>query len=200
MWLSFCPTPPVIVVFWCTHFNMRQGQIEVITGSMFSGKTEELIRRVLRAVLARQKVQAFKPVIDDRYDKTRIMSHGSLSIEATPIPNARAVLELVKSDTKVVALDEAQFFDEGIVPSVSRLADQGHRVLVAGLDQDYQGKPFGPMPDLMAIAEEVTKVRAVCVVCGQEASRTQRIVKDSAQVRVGGSDAYEARCRACHML
>jgi len=174
------------------------GHVEVITGSMFSGKTEELIRRVRRAILAQQKVQAFKPVIDDRYDKSRIVSHGETAIEALPLPVSSAILEQVEESTVVVAIDEAQFFDEGIVRVVSQLADRGYRVIVAGLDQDFRGEPFGPMPVLMAIAEEVTKVRAICSCCGQEASRTQRLIEDGAQVRVGGSDAYEARCRACH--
>lgn len=174
------------------------GQIEVITGSMFSGKTEELIRRVRRAIIARQKVQAFKPLIDTRYDKSKIVSHGETSIEAVPVPNGPAILELVEEDTKVVAIDEAQFFDESIILVADRLADQDYRVIIAGLDQDSQGKPFGPMPLLLAIAEEVTKVRAVCACCGKKASRTQRLVKDGGQVRVGGSDAYEARCRSCH--
>jgi thymidine kinase len=174
------------------------GQIEVITGSMFSGKTEELIRRVRRAVLAQQKVQAFKPIIDNRYDKYKIVSHGETAIEAVPVPSSSAILEQVKGDTKVVAIDEAQFFDEGVVRVAEQLADRGYRVIVAGLDQDFRGAPFGPMPTLMAIAEEVTKVRAICSCCGQDASRTQRLIEDGAQVRVGGSDAYEARCRACH--
>lgn len=175
------------------------GQIEIITGSMFSGKTEELIRRVRRALFAKQKVQAFKPATDNRYDKSRIVSHGDTSIEAVPVPaDGHIILELVETDTKVVAIDEAQFFEDDIILIVNRLADQGYRVIIAGLDQDFEGKPFGSMPDLMAIAEEVTKVRAICSVCGLDASRTQRLVEDKAQVRVGGSDAYEARCRACH--
>lgn len=183
-------------IFWCTCINM--GHLEVITGSMFSGKTEELVRRVRRAVIARQKVQAFKPAVDNRYDKERIVSHCGVAIDALPVPNGNAILELVDDDTAVVAIDEAQFFDQSVVLVVDRLADQGYRVIVAGLDQDFEGKPFGPMPILMAIAEEVTKVRAICSCCGQDASRTQRVVKEGSQVLVGGKEAYEARCRVCH--
>ena len=178
--------------------SMMTGQVEVVVGSMFSGKTEELIRRVRRAVYAKQEVQAFKPMVDDRYDKKRIVSHGKVTIDALPISTSKELAHDVKANTQVVAIDEAQFFDEGIVETVELLANQGYRVIVAGLDQDFQGKPFGPMPQLMAIAEKVTKVRAVCVCCGAEASRTQRLCNDKAQVKVGGADAYEARCRACH--
>jgi len=165
---------------------------------MFSGKTEELIRRVRRALYAKQKVQAFKPIVDDRYDKTRIVSHQDISIEAVPVRRSGDVVSLVQHETQVVAIDEAQFFDKGIVEVVEQLANDGYRVIVAGLDQDFQGKPFGPMPRLMAVAETVTKVRAVCVCCGKAASRTQRLTNDQAQVQVGGEDVYEARCRACH--
>ena len=177
---------------------VMMGQVEVIVGSMFSGKTEELIRRVRRALYAKQKVQAFKPLVDDRYDKKRIVSHQDISIEAVPVRRSGDVVPLVHPETQVVAIDEAQFFDKGIVDTVEQLANGGYRVVVAGLDQDFQGKPFGPIPRLMAVAETVTKVRAVCVCCGKAASRTQRLVSDKAQVRVGGADAYEARCRACH--
>jgi thymidine kinase len=173
------------------------GRIEVVCGSMFSGKTEELIRRVKRALYARQKVQAFKPRIDNRYDKTRIVSHGATAIEAVPVANSESLMRRVEDATQVVAIDEAQFFDRGIVEVANELADQGRRVICAGLDQDYLGRPFPPMPDLMAIAEEVTKVRAVCTVCGATASRSQRIIQEGATVLVGGSETYEARCRAC---
>ncbi len=173
------------------------GRIEVVCGSMFSGKTEELIRRVKRALYARQTVQAFKPRIDTRYDKTRIVSHGSVAIEALPVANSESLMRRVEDATQVVAIDEAQFFDRGIVEVANELADQGRRVICAGLDQDYLGRPFPPMPDLMAIAEEVTKVRAVCTVCGATASRSQRIIQEGATVLVGGSESYEARCRAC---
>jgi len=178
---------------------MRQiGRVEVIAGSMFSGKTEELIRRVRRAVLARQKVQAFKPLVDNRYDAKRIVSHNELNIDAIPIATSKELEHDILPETKVVAIDEAQFFDEGIVKVVNRLADEGKRVIVAGLDQDFRGEPFGPMPQLMAVAERVLKVHAVCTKCGADACRSQRVVSDEAQVRVGGTDAYEARCRACY--
>ena len=177
---------------------MKIGRVEVIAGSMFSGKTEELIRRVRRAVLARQKVQAFKPLVDNRYDASNIVSHGFITIEAVPISTSKELGDDVRPGTKVVAIDEAQFFDEGIVKVANRLADEGKRVIVAGLDQDFRGEPFGPMPQLMAIAERVMKVQAVCTVCGADACRTQRLVEDASQVRVGGKDAYEARCRACY--
>ena len=173
------------------------GRIEVIAGSMFSGKTEELIRRVKRAVLAKQSVQAFKPRIDNRYDKKRIVSHGAISIDAVAVASSKSLLERVESGTQVVAIDEAQFFDRGIVEVANQLADGGRRVIMAGLDQDYLGRPFPPMPELMAIAEEVTKVRAVCTVCGGSASRSQRLYREGTTVLVGGADKYEARCRTC---
>jgi thymidine kinase len=173
------------------------GWIEVITGSMFSGKTEELIRRLKRALLARQRVQAFKPRIDTRYDVTRIVSHGALAIDAVAVSTSASLEARVAEDTEVVAIDEAQFFDVGIVDVCERLANRGMRVIAAGLDQDYLGRPFAPMPDLMAIAEEVTKVRAVCAVCGASASRSQRLIPEATTVLVGGSESYEARCRAC---
>jgi thymidine kinase len=173
------------------------GRIEVICGSMFSGKTEELIRRVKRALYGRQKIQAFKPRIDDRYDATRIVSHGSIAIEAVPVSSSESLMRRVEESTQVVAIDEAQFFDRGIVEVCNTLADQGRRVILAGLDQDYLGRPFPPMPDLMAIAEDVTKVRAVCTVCGGTASRSQRIIQEGSTVLVGGSECYEARCRGC---
>ncbi len=176
----------------------HMGRVEVIAGSMFSGKTEELIRRVKRALYARQVVQAFKPRIDNRYDTTRIVSHGAIAIDAVAVADSGSVLSRVDDATQVVAIDEAQFFDRGIVETANELADQGRRVIIAGLDQDYLGRPFPPMPDLMAIAEEVMKVRAVCNVCGGTASRSQRLLREGATVLVGGSDKYEARCRACH--
>jgi len=175
----------------------RSGTVEVITGSMFSGKTEELIRRLKRALLARQRVQAFKPRIDDRYDPARIVSHEAVSVEAIAVATSQSLEERVEDETQVVAIDEAQFFDRGIVEVCDRLADRGMRVIAAGLDQDYLGRPFPPMPELMAIAEDVTKVHAVCSVCGGPASRSQRLVTEATTVLVGGTEAYEARCRAC---
>ena len=176
---------------------MRTGCVEVITGSMFSGKTEELIRRLKRAMLARQKVQAFKPRIDDRYDAHRIVSHGAVSLDAVAVATSASLVARVAQETQVVGIDEAQFFDIGIVDAVDALADRGVRVILAGLDQDWAGRPFPPMPELMAIAEDVTKVRAVCAACGGPASRSQRIVAESSTVLVGGAESYEARCRAC---
>lgn len=180
-----------------TQAHSPGGRIEVVCGSMFSGKTEELIRRVKRALYGRQKVQAFKPRIDDRYDATRIVSHGSIAIEAVPVASSESLLRRVEDGTQVIAIDEAQFFDRGIVEVCDELANQGRRVILAGLDQDYLGRPFPPMPDLMAIAEEVTKVRAVCTVCGGSASHSQRIIQQASTVLVGGSECYEARCRGC---
>jgi thymidine kinase len=173
------------------------GRVEVIAGSMFSGKTEELIRRVKRALFARQTVQAFKPRIDDRYDRMRIVSHGAISIDAVAVATSASLRERVEEATQVVAIDEAQFFDRGIVEVAGELADSGRRVILAGLDQDYLGRPFPPMPDLLAIAEDVTKVRAVCTVCGGDACRSQRLIPRTSTVLVGGAGDYEARCRAC---
>jgi thymidine kinase len=175
----------------------RTGTVEVITGSMFSGKNEELIRRLKRALFARQRVQAFKPRIDDRYDASRIVSHQAVSVEAVAVATSASLVERVEEATQVVAIDEAQFFDIGIVEVCEQLANRGLRVIVAGLDQDYLGRPFAPMPDLMAIAEEVTKVHAVCTVCGAPASRSQRLIPQTTTVLVGGAEAYEARCRGC---
>jgi thymidine kinase len=173
------------------------GSVEVITGSMFSGKTEELIRRLKRALYARQKVQAFKPRIDVRYDATRIVSHQAIAVDAVAVATSESLEERVLEETQVVAIDEAQFFDRGIVDVCERLANRGVRVIAAGLDQDYLGRPFPPMPELMAIAEEVTKVHAVCTVCGAPASRSQRLIAETSTVLVGGAEAYEARCRLC---
>jgi thymidine kinase len=182
------PAPPLL---------RSTGSVEVITGSMFSGKTEELIRRLKRALFARQRVQAFKPRIDDRYDPSRIVSHQAASVDAIAVATSQSLEERVAVDTQVVAIDEAQFFDRGIVEVCERLANRGIRVIAAGLDQDYLGRPFPPMPDLMAIAEEVTKVHAVCTVCGGPASRSQRLSIEASTVLVGGAESYEARCRAC---
>ena len=173
------------------------GLIEVITGSMFSGKTEELIRRVKRALFARQRVQAFKPRIDDRYDPKRIVSHEAVSVDAVAVSTSASLESRVEEETQVVAIDEAQFFDRDIVAACERLANRGIRVIAAGLDQDYLGRPFSPMPELMAIAEDVTKVQAVCTVCGAPACRSQRLIAETSTVLVGGSESYEARCRAC---
>lgn len=181
-----------------------EGWIEVVCGSMFSGKTEELIRRLRRAQIAKQKVQVFKPVIDDRYGIQQITSHNGLCVEALPVEDANTILDLVEPDTNVVAVDEVQFFDWQISRVCEELAGRGLRVIVAGLDMDFRGEPFGPMPVLMAEAEEVEKLQAICVVCGRPASRTQRLIDgkpasyDDPVIMVGASEVYEARCRHCH--
>jgi thymidine kinase len=180
------------------------GWIEVVCGSMFSGKTEELIRRVRRAKIARQKVQVFKPAIDTRYADREVTSHNGLQVEAVPVENTAQVRDLIESDTTVVALDEVQFFDGDVVMLCEELADRGVRVIVAGLDMDFRGVPFGPVPALVARAENVQKLQAICVVCGGPASRTQRIINgrpaayDDPVILVGAEEAYEARCRGCH--
>lgn len=173
------------------------GSLEVICGSMFSGKSEELIRRLTRAKIARRRVQVFKPRLDDRYSEVEVVSHGGLRLTAMAVSKSADVLQLTDARTEVVGIDEAQFFDAGIVDVAERLADLGKRVIVAGLDQDYLGRPFEPMPALMAAAEEVTKTRAICVRCGAPASRTQRLVASRERVVVGAAGLYEARCRRC---
>ncbi len=173
------------------------GSIEVICGSMFSGKSEELIRRLTRAKIARRRVQVFKPRLDTRFSEVEVVSHGGLRLTALAVSGSAEVLDRTDARTEVVGIDEAQFFDAGIVEAVRRLADLGKRVIVAGLDQDYLGKPFDPMPALMAEAEEVTKTRAICVRCGAPASRTQRLVESRERVVVGAAGVYEARCRRC---
>lgn len=172
-----------------------RGWVEVIVGSMFSGKTEELIRRIRRAQFARQKVQVFKPKIDDRYHVTRVTSHDQTSIEAYIIESPHEIWEKLSDRTQVVAIDEGQFFSHELVKVVQDLADRGLRVMIAGLDTDWKGLPFEPMPTLMAIAENVTKHHAVCVVCGGQASRTQKTAGGDSQIEVGAAEAYEARCR-----
>jgi thymidine kinase len=173
------------------------GWIEVICGSMFSGKTEELIRRLRRAAIARQKVQIFKPRVDDRYSRDAIVSHNAQSLESMCVESAAEILERVHPDTQVVAIDEAQFLGPELVPVCDSLADRGKRVIVAGLDQDYRGRPFEPIPQLLAIAEYITKTLAICVKCGNPANRSQRIVRGGDRVLLGAQGAYEARCRNC---
>lgn len=180
------------------------GWIEVICGSMFSGKTEELIRRVKRAQIARQKVQVFKPRIDNRYSASQVASHNGALHMAVPVDSSANIEPLLKPETTVVAIDEAQFFDAGVIELCKRLAVRGVRVIVAGLDTDFRGEPFGPMPYLMAEAEMVDKLQAICVVCGAPASRTQRLIDgqpatyDDPTILVGAKENYEARCRHCH--
>jgi thymidine kinase len=173
------------------------GWIEVITGSMFSGKSEELIRRLRRAQIARQKVQIFKPSFDDRFADAEIVSHSEMRILGVKVGSSAEMLSLVDEDTEVIGIDEAQFFDKELPAACTKLAEAGKRVVVAGLDTDYLGKPFEPMPVMMAIAEYVTKTHAICMVCGNPASHTQRLVASDERVLLGDSGTYEARCRRC---
>ena len=174
----------------------QKGQIEVICGSMFSGKTEELIRRLTRARLAKQQVEIFKPSVDTRYHDTHVVSHNETSIRSTPVSFAGDIL-LLSGTCDVVGIDEAQFFDEEIVRVVQLLANQGKRVILAGLDMDFEGKPFDPMPKLMAVAEYVTKVHAICMQCGDLAAYSYRLSAAKEKVMLGEKDSYEARCRKC---
>jgi thymidine kinase len=184
----------------------NDGWIEVICGSMFSGKSEELIRRVHRVQIAKKKVQVFKPTIDTRYSIQYIYSHNGTKIEAINISNSKELLEKTEPDTEVVAIDEAQFYDKGIVTICQKLADQGRRVMVTGLDQDFRGEPFGPIPELLAVAEYIDKLQAICMICGSPASRTQRLVNGKPAkysdpiILIGAKETYEARCRKCHVI
>ena len=187
------------------HYTPSGGWIELVCGSMFSGKTEELLRRIRRAEIARKKVQLFKPTIDNRYGVVRVASHDGIGREdAIVVCDAEDILRRLDADTEVVAVDEVQFFDDSIAEVCDHLADRGLRVIVAGLDQDFRGEPFGPMPLLLARAELVDKLHAICVSCGAAASRTQRLIDgrparyDDPVILVGGSESYEARCRNCH--
>lgn len=175
-----------------------QGWIEVITGSMFSGKTEELIRRLRRARFAKQKVEIFKPRIEIRYSEEEVVSHDDNSIHSTPVDSAANII-LLASEVEVVGIDEAQFFDDGLVDVCNQLAYSGVRVIIAGLDMDYRGKPFGPMPKLMSIAEYVTKVHAICVRCGNLAHYTHRLSEDDKLIVLGETDIYEPLCRVCYL-
>lgn len=179
--------------------HLRAGWIEVISGSMFSGKTEELIRRLTRARIAKLKVSIFKPALDTRYHEADIVSHNASAIHSTPVPDANSILALAM-DCDVVGIDEAQFFDNEIITVCNQLANQGQRVIVAGLDMDFAGNPFGCMPQLSAIAEYVTKVHAICVVCGDIANYSYRLVASQEKVLLGETDSYEARCRRCFHL
>ncbi len=174
----------------------RAGWIEVVCGSMFSGKTEELIRRLKRAKFANQKVEIFKPAVDTRYSEEEVISHDSNAIQSTPVETSASIL-LLTSDVEVVGIDEVQFFDEGIVEVCQELANRGVRVICAGLDMDYLGKPFGPMPSLMAVAEYVTKVHAICVRCGNLAQHSHRLSANDKLVLLGEKDSYEPICRHC---
>ncbi len=189
------------------YHGPRSGSIEVIAGVMFSGKSEELIRRIRRALIARRQVQVFKSHLDERYaGLQRVSSHDGRNYDAVPVGSATELMELVRPDTEIVAVDEAQFLDEGIIEVATTLAGRDVRVIVAGTDTDFRGLPFGPMGPLMAIAEAVDKLRAICMVCGEEACRNQRLVDgrpapfDSPVIQVGGAESYEARCRHCHRV
>lgn len=184
----------------------NHGWIEVIAGPMYSGKSEELIRRIRRAKIAKQKVQVFKPEIDNRYSKEDVVSHRGEKTEAVCICRSCEIIELLEEDTDVVAVDEAQFFDSELPKVVNRIAEMNKRVICAGLDMDFRGEPFGPMPELMAIAEFVNKIQAICVECGNPATRTQRLINGNPAnysdpiVLIGATESYEARCRKCHIV
>jgi thymidine kinase len=186
------------------HLTRKEGWLEIVCGSMFSGKSEELIRRVRRASFGKLKVQVFKPALDNRYSTEEVVSHNGTKVLAKPVKASLDILELLDFDTQVVAIDEVQFFDEAIIFVVQSLADRGIRVIVAGLDQDFRGEPFGPVPTLMALAETVTKLQAICLSCGSPASRTQRLINGQPAnyndpiILVGASESYEPRCRHCH--
>ena len=181
-----------------------KGSIELVCGSMFSGKTEELIRRIRRAIIAKQNVLVFNPASDKRIHVQKVTSHKGIGVVAHPFANSAEILQQLDSQTTVVAIDEVQFFDEGVVEICEALADKGVRVICAGLDMDFRGEPFGPMPQILARAEDVHKLHAICVVCGDEASRTQRLIDgrpaayNDPVVLVGAAEVYEARCRECH--
>lgn len=177
----------------------RTGWIEVIVGSMFSGKTEELIRRLKRARFANQKVEIFKPKVDTRYSDEEVVSHDENAIHSTPVDNSANILMLA-SDVDVIGIDEAQFFDNGLAEVCNKLANQGVRVIIAGLDMDYLGKPFGPIPDLLCVAEYITKVHAICVKCGNLAQHTHRKTKEEKRVLLGETDIYEPLCRKCYTV
>lgn len=182
------------------------GWIEVVAGPMYSGKTEELIRRIRRAEIAKQKVQVFKPEIDNRYSKDDVVSHAGDKIQSIPVKSSKEILEKLSDDTDVIGIDEAQFFHDSLVEIVSKIANNNRRVICAGLDMDFKGEPFGPMPKLMAIAEFVDKIQAVCMVCNNPATRTQRLIngspakKSDPVVLIGAQESYEARCRKCHCV
>jgi len=188
------------------HETCAGGSIEIICGSMFSGKSEELIRRVRRVQIARKKVEIFKPMVDNRYHIQYIYSHNGSKVEANCVENSRDILKIVKQDIDVIAIDEAQFFDEEVITVCQYLADSGKRIIVAGLDQDFRGEPFGPMPKLLAIAEYIDKLHAICMVCGKPATRTQRLVDgkpadyNDPTILIGAKESYEARCRQHHQV
>ncbi len=185
---------------------INHGYIEVVIGPMYSGKSEELIRRLKRAKIAKQNVVVFKPIIDDRYSKEDVVSHSGYTINAIPIKDSSDIYDYIDDKTQVVGIDEVQFFDEKIVDIAIELADKGVRVIAAGLDMDFKGEPFGPTPRLLAVAEFVDKIQAICSVCGQPATRSQRLIDgepakyDAPIIQVGAVESYEARCRKCHVV
>ncbi|CCU80003.1 Thymidine kinase [Halanaerobium saccharolyticum subsp. saccharolyticum DSM 6643] len=184
----------------------KSGWLEVITGPMYCGKSEELIRRLRRVKIAKQKVKVFKPVLDNRYSKKDVVSHSGNSIEAVPVDHPEEILKRIDASVDVVGIDEAQFFHEDLIEICEDLADRGKRVILAGLDRDFRNQPFGPMPELMARAEYVDKLHAICIQCGEPASRTQRLIDgepaaaDDPVILVGAAEVYEARCRSCHAI
>ena len=184
----------------------KSGWLEVITGPMYCGKSEELIRRLRRVKIAKQKVKVFKPVLDNRFSKKDVVSHSGNSIEAVPVDHPEEILERIDETFDVVGIDEAQFFHEDLIDVCEELADRGVRVILAGLDRDFRNQPFGPMPELMARAEYIDKLHAICIQCGEPASRTQRLIDgepaaaDDPVILVGASEVYEARCRSCHAI
>src|SRR5215510_10149981 len=180
-----------------SHHRINLGWIEVICGSMFSGKSEELIRRLRRAEIAKQSVQIFKPKLDKRFSEDHIVSHSDMKMKSQLVNKAADILDVLDSRTQVIGIDEGQFFDLELVSVCNRMADMGKRVIVAGLDQDFRGRPFDPLPQLLAIAEYITKTLAICMRCGAPANRTQRIVDSPDRLLVGASGVYEARCRLC---
>ena len=190
-----------------TGFQVAGGWIEVIAGVMFSGKSEELIRRVRRSIIARRRVQVFKSHLDERYAGIyAVSSHDGRTVEAIPVDSSRQIASSIDPMAHIIAIDEAQFLDAGVVAVATSLAERGRRVILAGTDTDFRGEPFGPMPQLMAVAEVVDKLHAICVLCGNPASRNQRLIEgqparyDSPTIMVGGQESYEARCRACHQV
>ncbi|MCE9677129.1 thymidine kinase [Paraclostridium bifermentans] len=185
---------------------VNHGYIEIVIGPMYSGKSEELIRRLKRAKIAKQNVVVFKPLIDDRYSKEDVVSHSGYAINAIPIKDCSEMEKYINEDTQVVGIDEVQFFDNEVVDMAIKLADKGIRVIAAGLDMDFKGEPFGPTPKLLAVAEFVDKIQAICSVCGQPATRSQRLINgkpakyDEPIIQVGAVESYEARCRKCHVV
>lgn len=188
------------------YYNSECGRIEVVCGPMFAGKTEEIIRRITRMEYAKKNFIVFKPLIDNRYSNDEVVSHSKYKKKAINIASSRDILKYVTDDIQAVVIDEVQFFDDGVVAVAQQLADEGLRVICAGLDLDFKGKPFGVIPQLLAVAERVTKLTAICVCCGEEATRTQRIIngkeayEDDPVVLVGANESYESRCRSCHKV